>query len=399
MALRMIRDGIWSVGAVDWDRRLFDELIPLPEGTSYNAYLIKGRDKTALLDTVDPTKEAVLFRHLRELKVDRIDYLVVHHGEQDHSGTIPGIMNLYPEARILCTPKCQEILQTHLAVPAARIVAVADGEKVDLGERTLEFLHAAWVHWPDTMFTYLAEDRILFTCDFLGAHLATSDLYVTDQAALYRSAKRYYAEIMMPFRSSIRQHLDRIKELPVSVICPSHGPVHDQPRLIIDAYRDWSSDRVADEVVLPFVSMHGSVQAMVEYFTDALIQRGVRVIPFNLSRTDIGELAMALVDAATIVIATPTVLTAAHPAAASAVYLVNALRPKTKFISLIGSYGWAGRMPETIKGLLTNLKAVFLTPVVIRGFPGPDDYAALDRLAVEIQDQHRAVAARPESVN
>lgn len=393
MALRMLRDGIWSVGAVDWDRRLFDELIPLPEGTSYNSYLIKGREKTALLDTVDPTKQAVLFRHLRELQVDRIDYLVVHHGEQDHSGTIPGIMNLYPEARILCTPKCQEILQTHLAVPAARILAVPDRERVDLGGKTLEFLHAAWVHWPDTMFTYVAEERILFTCDFLGAHLATSDLYVTDQPALYRSAKRYYAEIMMPFRSSIRQHLDRIKELPVSVICPSHGPVHDQPRLIIDAYRDWISDRVANEVVLPFVSMHGSVQAMVEHFTDALIQRGIRVMPFNLTRTDIGELAMALVDAATIVIATPTVLTAAHPAAAFAAYLVNVLRPKAKFISLIGSYGWAGRMPETIKSLLANLKAVFLEPVVIRGFPGPEEYAALDRLAAEIQDQHRAVAA------
>ncbi len=393
MALRMLRDGIWSVGAVDWDRRLFDELIPLPEGTSYNSYLIKGREKTALLDTVDPTKQAVLFRHLRELQVDRIDYLVVHHGEQDHSGTIPGIMNLYPEARILCTPKCQEILQTHLAVPAARILAVPDRERVDLGGKTLEFLHAAWVHWPDTMFTYVAEERILFTCDFLGAHLATSDLYVTDQPALYRSAKRYYAEIMMPFRSSIRQHLDRIKELPVSVICPSHGPVLDQPRLIIDAYRDWISDRVANEVVLPFVSMHGSVQAMVEHFTDALIQRGIRVMPFNLTRTDIGELAMALVDAATIVIATPTVLTAAHPAAAFAAYLVNVLRPKAKFISLIGSYGWAGRMPETIKSLLANLKAVFLEPVVIRGFPGPEEYAALDRLAAEIQDQHRAVAA------
>jgi flavorubredoxin len=133
---------------------------------------------------------------------------------------------------------------------------------------------------------------------------------------------------------------------------------------------------------------------MVEHFTEALIHRDVRVLPFNLTRTDLGELAMALVDAATIVVGTPTVLVGPHPAAVSAAYLVNALRPKTKFVSLIGSFGWQGKMPETIKGLLPNLKATFLEPVVVRGYPRAEDLAALERLADTIRDQHRAIGAR-----
>jgi len=394
MPARLIRDGVHAVGAVDWDRRLFDELIPLPDGTTYNAYLVQGRDKIALLDTVDPAKEQELFRHLKELKISRVDYLIAHHAEQDHSGTIPRILEMYPGARVLCSPKCREILETHLAVPSERITAVNDRETLDLGGRTLEFISAPWVHWPDTMFTYLKEDRVLFTCDFLGAHLASSELYAVDEPAVHHSAKRYFAEIMMPFRSNIRTHLDRIQGLAVDVICPSHGPVHNRPGFILGAYRDWASDQVRNEVLIPFVSMHGSVRVMVDHFTEALIKRDVRVLQFNLTRTDIGELAMAMVDAATIVVGTPTVLVGPHPAAVYAVYLVNALRPKTKFISLIGSYGWAGKMPETIKSMVPNLKATFLEPVVIRGYPRAEDLTALERLADTIHDQHRAVGAR-----
>jgi len=394
MPARLIRDGVHAVGAVDWDRRLFDELIPLPDGTTYNSYVVQGRDKIALLDTVDPTKEQDLFRHLKELKLSRIDYLICHHAEQDHSGTIPRILEMYHGCHVLCSPKCKEILETHLDVKPDRITAVQDKETLELGGRTLEFINAPWVHWPDTMFTYLKEDRILFTCDFLGAHLAASDLYAVDETTVYHSAKRYFAEIMMPFRSNIRTHLDRIQNLAIDVICPSHGPVHNHPAFIIGAYRDWASDQVRNEVLVPFVSMHGSVRAMVDHFTEALIHRDVRVLPFNLTRTDLGELAMALVDAATIVVGTPTVLVGPHPAAVSAAYLVNALRPKTKFVSLIGSFGWQGKMPETIKGLLSNLKATFLEPVVVRGYPRPEDFAALERLADTIRDQHRAIGAR-----
>ena len=209
MKPRKIKEGIYWVGAVDWDRRLFDDLIPLPDGTSYNAYLIKGSEKTALIDTVDPTTSHVLLDRLDQLNVERIDYVIANHAEKDHSGTLPQVLERYPAAQVVCTPKCKGMLVDMLLAPEDRILAVDDGATLSLGDRTLEFIHAPWVHWPETMLTYLREDKILFPCDFFGSHLATTDLYVTDEGRVYEAAKRYYAEIMMPFRKIIQKNLKK----------------------------------------------------------------------------------------------------------------------------------------------------------------------------------------------
>ena len=382
-----IKPNVFWVGSIDWDRRLFDELIPLPDGTSYNAYLIKGSKKTALIDTVDPSKTYELITRLRDTKAD-VDYIIAHHAEQDHSGSIPDILKLYPKAKIVCTPKCKTMLIDLFHISEDAFIEVEDGKTLSLGDKTLEFIHAPWVHWPETMLTYLREDKILFTCDFLGSHLATSDLFAKNENRVYEAAKRYYAEIMMPFRIPIRKNLEKIKDLDISVIAPSHGPLYDNPEFIINAYREWISDDVKDEVVLAYVSMHGSTKAMVDYLIDALMQRGVVVKPFNLSVSDIGELAMALVDAATVVIATPAVLGGAHPLAMYATYLVNALRPKTRFVSVIGSYGWGGRMVEQLRDTLKNLKVELLEPVLAKGYPAKEDFKLLDKLADDIRSKH-----------
>jgi flavorubredoxin len=239
------------------------------------------------------------------------------------------------------------------------------------------------------MFTYLKEDKILFTCDFLGSHLATSDLFVTDEARVYEAAKRYYAEIMMPFRTSIKKHLEVIKGMEVEIAAPSHGPVYQRPEFILSAYREWVSDEVKNEVIVPYISMHGSTEKLVNYFITALMKRDISVKPFNLTRTDIGHLAMALVDAATIVIASPTVLVGPHPHVVHAIYLVNILRPKLRFASVIGSYGWGGRMLEQIKGMTTNLKVEFIEPVIVKGYPKEEDFKSLDKLADEILQKHK----------
>lgn len=391
MAVRKIKDDIYSVGAIDFDRRLFDELIPLPEGTSYNSYLVVGSEKTALLDTVDPTKVGALVENLNELNVEKIDYLVAHHAEQDHSGSIPFLLELFPMAKVLTNAKCRELLISHLQVPDEKIQVVVDREKISLGNKTLEFILAPWVHWPETMFSYVAEDKILFTCDFLGSHLATSELFGPDEANVYRAAKRYFAEIMMPFRTSIKQHLEKLKGLSFEIAAPSHGPVHRNPKLILEAYADWAGDGVKNEVVLAYVSMHGSTQEMAEYLTNNLMERGITVKPYNLARTDIGELAMDLVDAATVIIGSPTVLAGPHPLAAYAAFLANALRPKTKFVSVIGSFAWGGKMVETLAAMLANLKVTIIPPVLAKGAPTDADYAALDRLADEILKNHQAV--------
>lgn len=389
MLFREIKPDIYSVGVIDWDRRLFDELIPLPEGTTYNAYLIKGSEKIVLIDTVDPSKENELVQNLKSLDIKNIDYVVANHAEQDHSGAIPRLLKLYPQAKVVANQKCKNMLKSLLLIGEDRFITVNDGEIISLGNKRLKFIYAPWVHWPETMLTYLREDKILFPCDLFGSHLAISDLYVEDEAKVYEAAKRYYAEIMMPFRSNIKRHLEKLRDLDVEIIAPSHGPIHNKPKFILNAYRDWISDEVKNEVIVPYVSMHGSVDKMVHYFTDVLMEKGVTVKPFNLTRTDVGELAVALVDAATIVIASPTVLVGPHPAVVYAVYLTNVLRPKLKFASIIGSYSWGGKMVEQIMSMLTNLKMEIIEPVVVRGYPQEKDFRALDRLADKILEKHK----------
>jgi len=389
--MRTLRPNVYAVGAIDFDARLFDRLIPLPDGTSYNSYLIKGSEKTALLDTVDPTKTEVLIDNLSKAEVNKLDYVIAHHAEQDHSGSLPDILGLYPNAKVVTNPKCKAMLIDLLDIRGDKFITVEDGEALSLGDKTLQFIYLPWVHWPETMGTYLQEDKILFPCDFFGAHLATSSLFVDDEAAVYESAKRYYAEIMMPFRQQINTNLAKLESIEIEIIAPSHGPVHNRPAFIVDAYKDWASDEVKNEVVLPYVSMHGSTAKMVSCFVDALIERGITVKQFELSTVDIGKLAIALVDAATIVIGSPTVLIGPHPCAAYAAFLANALRPKTKFASIIGSFGWGGKMVEQLTSMLPNLKAEILEPVITKGFPKDNDFIALDRLADEILDKHKEV--------
>ena len=384
-----LKPNVYAVGAIDWDRRLFDELIPLPDGTSYNAYLIKGSEKTALLDTVDPTKTEVLINNLVKVGTEKIDYLISHHAEQDHSGAIPDILTFYPDAKVVTNPKCKDMLIDLLNIDEDRFITVDDGQTLSLGDKTLQFIYIPWVHWPETLGTYLQEDKILFPCDFFGSHLATSSLFVDDEAVVYEAAKRYYAEIMMPFRGPIKKNLEKIKDLKIDVIASSHGPVYDKPEFIIEAYKDWVSDQVKNEVVLPYISMHGSTKEMVGHFVDTLVERGITVRQFNLAVTDIGKLAISLVDAGTIVLGSPTVLTGPHPVVAYAAMLTNALRPKTKFASIIGSYGWGGKMVEQITGLISNLKVEILEPVVAKGYPKDDDFAGLDRLADKILAKHK----------
>lgn len=389
MAVRTLKDGVYAVGAIDWHRRLFDELIPLPHGTSYNAYIIKGSEKTVLIDSVDPAMAHELLANLKKLGVDRIDYVVSNHAEQDHSGSIPKILELHPNARVLTNQKCRDMLIDHLCIPEDKFIIVKDRETVSLGDRTLEFIIAPWVHWPETMFTYCREDRILFSCDFLGSHFASSSLFVDEEARVYEGAKRYYAEIMMPFGTSIRKHLETIKALDVEMIAPSHGPVYSRPAAVLDECSKWISDKGKNEVIIVFVSMHGSTEKMVNHLIDALIDRGITVRPFNLTGTDLGELAISLIDATTIVIASPTVLVGAHPEVAYAVSLVNALRPKLKFAGIIGSYGWAGKIVEQITGMISNLKVEVLDPVLTKGHPKDADFKAIERMADDILKRHQ----------
>ena len=219
--------------------------------------------------------------------------------------------------------------------------------------------------------------------------MTLTDLYVTDEGRVHEAAKRYYAEIMMPFRKIIQRNLEKVKSRELALIAPSHGPIYDEPAFIIDAYEDWVSTEPKNIVVLPYISMHDSTKKMVEYLVSALAEKGVTVHQFDLAVTDMGKLAIALVDAATIVVGTPTVHVGPHPLVFNAAHLANALCPKLKFASIIGSYGWNSKAIEQIAGLIPNLKVEILDPVLCRGFPKQADFDALEHLAATIADKHR----------
>jgi flavorubredoxin len=386
MKPRKIVEKVYWLGAIDWKRRLFDALIPLPDGTSYNAYLIQGSEKTALLDTVDPSTADALLTQLDGFP--QLDYVISHHAEQDHSGAIPVVLDKYPNAKVLTSSKAKSMLVDLLDIAEERITPVQDGETLSLGDKTLKFIYTPWVHWPETMVTYLKEDHILFSCDFFGSHLATSELYGVEER-VYEPAKRYYAEIMMPFHQAIKGNLEKLKDYDIGLIAPSHGPLYRRPAFIMEAYRDWVGSDPKNVVVLPYASMHGSTEKMVDQLISSLVEQGITVEPFDLVVTDIGKLAMALVDAATVVFGTPTVMVNPHPLVIYTAYLANALRPKVRFASMIGSFGWGTKAVETLTGMLPNLKVEILDPVICKGFPREKDLAALDELASTIAARHR----------
>lgn len=392
MKFQEIKNNVFYCGLNDCDRRIFDELIPLEHGTSYNSYLVKGSEKTAIIDTMYPPKTAEYVKRLDENQVGKVDYIIANHGEQDHSGSIPRLLEKYPNAIVVTNPKCAENIKEMLHVSDDKIKVIADKEELSLGDKTLRFIFAPGVHWPDTMFTYIVEDNILCTCDFLGAHFTFENVFAPENDLLCRSAKRYYAEIMMPFRAMCKKYTKMIKEeIKPEMILPSHGPVYKNPSFILDAYEEWTADECKNLVLLPYVSMYGSTEEMIDYVAKQLKEKGIQTMKFDIVDGDLGDLAMGLVDAATIVLGSSMVLAGPHPMAANVAYLTGVLRPKARFASFIGSYGWGGNLFGKLGEMLSNLKLDIIEPVLVKGKPRQEDCEKLDVLVEQIYEKHKSI--------
>lgn len=391
MKISLIKENIYYCGLKDKERRLFDELVPLPEGTTYNSYLVIGSEKTALIDTMYPKKIHEFIANLDENNIKDIDYIIANHGEQDHSGTLPTLVEKYPNAKIVTNAKCCEIIKDMLDISDEKFMIIADKEELSLGDKTLQFIIAPWVHWPDTMFTYLKEDKMLFTCDYMGAHYTSCELFADDTKELELAAKRYYAEIMMPFRTFAAKYLKQIKEMDVEMILPSHGPIYKDPSFIFNLYEIWTSDKLDNLVLIPYVSMYESTKKMADYLTKKLEEKGIKVVLFDTVSEDHGELAMDVVNAATVVLAASMVLAGPHPTMVTTAYLLGALRPKFKNLSIIGSYGWGGNLTGKLEEMFNLLKPEKLDYVIIKGCPKQDAFEKLDVLADSIYEKHKAL--------
>lgn len=390
MNSRTISERVSLLGVIDWDRTIFDSLIPLPQGTTYNSYLVKGNQKTALIDTVEPKKSYILMNQLSQ--IDHIDYVISLHAEQDHSGTIPRVLEKYPEAQVVTSKKEKPMLLDYLPeLDPDRITIVEDGDSLSLGDRTFEFIYTPWVHWPETMSAYLVEEKKLFTCDFFGAHLATSKMYADEDPLVLSSNKLYFSQIMQPLRKFISKNLEKVKTREIEMILPSHGPIYNVPEFILEAYDEWVNGPTKNEVVIPYVSMHNSTLHMVEHLMAALGDRGIVVQPYNLEVADVGEIAKSLVDASTIILASPTLLGNPHPLLANAVAVVELLKPKAPFLGYIGSYGWGDTVTKKIKDMAGPLRKELLPFVNIKGYPKEEAKEKLDELAQVIADKHKEI--------
>ena len=385
MKFQEIKNSVYYCGLNDCERKIFDELIPLEHGTTYNSYLVKGSEKIAIIDTMYPKKTNLYLKNLDENNITKIDYIIANHGEQDHSGSIPALLEKYPEAVVVTNAVCKNNIIEMLHVDESKIRVVKNDDELSLGDKTLRFMIAPGVHWPDTMFTYLVEDNLLCTCDFLGAHYTfkEDEIFAPDSKELEHSAKRYYAEIMMPFRGVCKKYTQQVKDLNPDMILPSHGPIYKNPKFILDLYADWTADEGKNLVLLPYVSMYGSTEEMVDYLVEKLNAKGIKTEKFDIVTGDLGDLAMGLVDASAIILGSSMVLASPHPMAANVAYLANLLRPKAKIASFVGSYGWGGNLFGKLSEMLSGLKLDVIEPLLVKGKPKKDDFKKLDEM-VEI---------------
>jgi flavorubredoxin len=382
-----ISEGVYWVGAKDWNRRLFDALIPLPKGTSYNAYLIVSTDKKALIDTVNPGFEKELEGKIHKV-VDpsEIDYVIMNHAEPDHAGAIPYIMSINNKAKLVTSGRGAKMAQTFYKVPEDRIIAVHDRETISLGEKTLQFIEAPMLHWPETMFTYLQENKILFPCDFFGSHIA-GEMYDDQVEDLTVYAQKYFGEIMMPFRIMGQRAMEKIKDLEINMIAPSHGPIHRKPENILNSYKKWVNGETKQKAIIVYVTMWNSTEKMIQPIAETLASEGIEIAIHNLISADLGEVAKDLVDSRAIVLGAPTALGGMHPLGVYATYLVKVLHPPTKFCVVLSSYGWGGGTVKHAQEILGPSKMEVVGAMEINGPPTENDIKQIIELGKALAEK------------
>jgi flavorubredoxin len=390
MGSKEIVPNVFWVGVKHHNRRLFDALIPLPYGTSYNAYLIVGSKKTALIDTVNPGFEKELLDKISE-RIDpaNVDYVIMNHAEPDHANAAKDVLAVAKNGKLVAGAKGKEAAMMYFDVPAERIIVIDESSEIDLGGKTLKFVDAPWLHWPETIFTYLEEDKILFPCDFFGSHLAVGEFYADEygnENAL-DMAKLYFAEIMMPFRKPGQAAIEKVKRLAPKMIAPSHGMIWREPKVILDEYTKWTGEKFRRKVMIVYVSIWGSTEKMVLALRDALVKRDVTVRLFDLANTEIGHIAKELVDTPVLVVGAPTVLGGVHPVAAYATMLVKALRAPTKYAAVLTSYGWSGGAVKALQGILEGTKIEVLGVVEVKGPPKKAEFDKVVELADRIDEK------------
>jgi len=381
MSSMKLKDNIYSIGVRNPELRVFDIIMYTKRGTTYNAYLIDD-EKVALVDTV---KDGYFDEYLSNIKEviggRKVDYIIIQHTELDHSGSLAKLVEVYPEAKIIGTRAALMYLKE---ITNKEINGEAVPAEMSLGNTTLKFIQAPNLHWPDTMFTYAVEKKVLFTCDFLGCHYCPESGTLMDEGAGdYLEEMKYYFEcIMGPFKKFVNQGLDKIKDLELDIVCPSHGPVHSKDiKKYTDLYRDWAADRSpADKIVeIFYITAYNNTGNMAEYIAKSLNDKGIKATATEITSIDMGEVIQRIENSRGFMIGSPTINQDAVKPAWDVLSLVSAITNRGKAAAAFGSYGWTG---EGVPMLTERLKTLKLK-VVDEGFkfrfvPGEEDFRRAD---------------------
>jgi anaerobic nitric oxide reductase flavorubredoxin len=343
----ILKDGVYGVGAVDWNIRDFHGYTT-SRGSSYNAYLIQD-EKTALVDTVKHSFAGELVENICNLtSIEKLDYVVVNHVEMDHSSSLPIIAKLAKNAKIVSSVRGKDEIIKHYGAEFERIETVKSGDTLKLGKKTLTFLEAPMLHWPDSMFTYLIEDKILMPNDAFGQHLASAGRFddEVDQTVLMEEAVTYYANILMPFSTLIVKKIQEVvaMKIPIDMIAPSHGIIwRKDPMKIVNAYLDWCTGKnVKAKAVIVFDTMWGSTDKMARAIAEGVISQGVEAKLLKLRATDKTDIVTEIVDSKAVLVGSPTLNNGMFPSLGTFLTYITGLKPKNKLWSFFGSYGWGG---------------------------------------------------------
>jgi len=355
-----INDNVTWVGVKDWELRKFhgDEY-STHRGSSYNSYLIND-EKTVLIDTVwMPYGKKFVEDLKKEIDLNKIDYIIVNHGEIDHSGALPELMKEIPNTPIYCTANAVKSLKGHYHQDW-NFVPVKTGDKLNIGKRDIMFIEAKMLHWPDTMFSYMTVDNILFSNDGFGQHYASEFLYndLVDEAELYQEAIKYYANILTPFSKFVEKKIDELLglEVPVNMICPSHGIIwRDNPIQIVNKYMEWAKDYQENQITIVYDSMWECTRKMAEAIAKGIkIQRNdINVKLFNAARSDKNDVVTEVFKSKAILVGSSTINKGYLYSIAGMLELIKGMNFKNKKAAAFGSYGWSG---ESVKLITEELK-------------------------------------------
>jgi flavorubredoxin len=386
-----LKDGVHWVGVKNPELRVFDIIMTTEKGTTYNSYLIDD-DKTAVIDTVKMGYFKSYLDNLHEVIGDRkVDYIIINHTELDHSGSLRELLQEYPDAVVYASrPACNYLKK--IVNMDFKCHAVSDGEELTLGKKSLKFIIAPFLHWPDTMFTYDKTDNILFTCDVFGSHFCGEGMF-NDNAGDFMAEMKYYFDVIMgPFKKYVLQAIDKIEGLPVDMICTSHGPIHrSSPGQYIDLYRKWSSDayhaHVGKYVLVLYVSAYGNTKFMGELIKEQIEKTGIKADIFDISQESIDKLAKAVDDSDAVLIGSPTINQDAVKPVWDLLSLISPIANRGKTAGAFGSYGWSGEAVGMINERLKGLKFKVVEPGVRINFvPSEEDIKAVAEFAGRVAE-------------